>query len=270
MVYAVSRIPRHVGERVTEKARTFYDMTGLFYDTVTSLLFGAGKRKISLKEVVDQVLFTGVDAFGIVGLIGLLCGVTIAVQGMNNMSQIGAGEYFGKLMVIAVVRELGPFFTSLVVIGRSGAALAAYIGNMRVNKEIAALEVMGIDLTGHLVVPAFVGMILSLICLNIYFDLIAIVGGLLVAKVTVLTPFRAFLGRVIGALSWMDILLTVLKNLLFGAVIATVSCYHGLAVTSVRIVPRAVFRAVVGSMIVTMLLNVFITIACVALGVYAK
>ena len=123
------------GEYGQERYRTFRAMVELFYDTIVALIRGRGKRRISLKQVIDQVLFTGVDAFLIIAIIGLLCGVIISIQAMTNMPKIGAGEYFGTIMAIAVIRELGPFFTSLVVIGRSGAALAAYIGNMRVSKE---------------------------------------------------------------------------------------------------------------------------------------
>jgi phospholipid/cholesterol/gamma-HCH transport system permease protein len=148
----------------------------------------------------------------------------------------------------------------LVVIGRSGAALAAYIGNMRVNKEIAALEAIGVDLVHFLVIPAFTGMIVSLICLTIYFDIIAIVGGLLLASINSMAPFTGFVVKVAEAMSARDIFISLLKNILFGAAIALISCYHGLKVENVRIVPRAVFRAVVGSMIVTMIMNLLLTV----------
>jgi phospholipid/cholesterol/gamma-HCH transport system permease protein len=176
------------------------------------------------------------------------------------MPKFGAGEYFGTIMVIAVIRELGPFFTSFVVIGRSGAALAAYIGNMRVHKEISALESMGIDTTGFLLLPAFAGMIISMVALNFYFDVIAIAGGLLVSGVAVQVPFWISISSISDAITITDIVVSVCKNILFGAAIAIISCYHGFNASNVRMVPRAVFRAVVGSIIATLTINVLMTI----------
>lgn len=250
-----------IGESGIEKYRDLRAIMELLYDTLVGLVQVRGKRHISVKQVIDQVLFTGVDAFVIITFIGLLCGVTISIQAMTNMPKFGVGEYFGNIMVIAVIRELGPFFTSIVVIGRSGAALAAYIGNMRITKEISALQSMGINLTHFLVLPAFVGMIISLVCLNVYFDVVAIFGGLLFAKLTVAEPIHNLMTKVLDAMSVTDIAVMALKNVLFGGTIAIVSCFHGLRVDNVRIVPRAVFRAVVGSIIVTMLINVTLSIA---------
>ena len=249
-----------VGRNTIQKMRHMYDIFGLAYDTIASLCSSSGRRHLSLQQIINQVLFTGLDALAIVGLIALSCGITIAVQAATNMPKIGASEYFGTIMVISVVRELGPFFTSLVVIGRSGAALAAYIGNMRVAKEIAALEVMGINLNHFLVLPAFLGMLISLICLKIYFDIIAIIGGLFFAKLIANVPFFTFVREVLNAITVTDISVSTIKCFIFGAVIAIVSCYHGLAVTNVRFVPRAVFKAVVGSIVVTILTNVVLTV----------
>lgn len=258
---SVSMLINRVGAITIDKIRLVFDIMGLGYDTIAGVFTRSGRRHISMQQIINQVLFTGVDALIIVGLIALSCGVTIAVQATTNMPEIGASEYFGMIMVISVIRELGPFFTSLVVIGRSGAALAAYIGNMRVAKEISALQVMGINLNHFLVMPAFLGMLISLICLNIYFDIIAIFGGLLVAKLFVNVQFLVLVKEVFQAMSMVDILVSTLKCVLFGAVIAIVSCYQGLAVTTVRFVPRAVFKAVVGSIVVTIITNVVLTVS---------
>ncbi len=251
---------QNIGASTIAILKSFYEIMELGYDTVIGLISPTGRKHLSLQQIINQVLFTGIDAVVIVSLIALCCGITIAVQAITNMPKIGAGEYFGTIMVIAVVRELGPFFTSIIVIGRSGAALAAYIGNMHVTREISALGAMGVNLTHFLVMPAFIGMLISLICLNIYFDLIAIVGGLLIAKIIVNIPFQPFLIEVLQALTITDIIVSFIKCVLFGSVIAIISCYHGLGVDNIRIVPRAVFRAVVGSIVVTILFNVFLTI----------
>jgi phospholipid/cholesterol/gamma-HCH transport system permease protein len=181
------------------------------------------------------------------------------------MPNIGGGEYFGKIMSVAIVRELGPFFTSLVVVGRSGAALAAYIGNMRITKEIDALEIMGINVIHFMVLPALLGMVVSLFSLNVFFDIIAIVGGLFVAKFIVGLNFSSLLYDVYLALSMKDILIFIFKSILFSTIIASVSCYFGLSVQNIRMVPRAVFSAVVVSLMVTIVLNLIITMVFYAI-----
>ncbi len=185
------RFVNRMGDWVVSLCRTVFDVTGLFYDILT-VLFVGGRQGIasSFKQIVSQVLFTGVEAFWLVGVIGLLCGITIIIQAMTNMPKFGVGEYFGNILIIVVIRELGPFFTSLVVVGRSGSALATYIGNMRVSKELSALEVMGIDPVHFIVMPAFVGMVISMVCLSVYFDIIAIIGGYFIAQVKVSDPVQ--------------------------------------------------------------------------------
>jgi len=251
----------HAGGFALSFVKVVYGMIGLFYDTMIEI-FRYGKRgsASSIKQIVSQILFTGVEAFWLVGIIGLLCGITIIIQATTTMPKFGVGEYFGKILIIVVIRELGPFFTALVVVGRSGAALATYIGNMRVVKEISALEVMGINPIRFLVMPAFVAMVVSMVCLAVYFDIIAIIGGYFVAQANVEIPFGIFMSTVLDALSAKEIFISMAKNLLFGSIIATVSCYYGLAVNNVREVPQAALKSVVGSMIATIVINMIVTI----------
>jgi phospholipid/cholesterol/gamma-HCH transport system permease protein len=236
-------------------------MAGLLYDSIVEL-FRSGRKGYgsTIRQISNQILFTGVEAFWLVGAIGLLCGITIIIQATTTMPKFGVGEYFGKILIIGVIRELGPFFTSLVVVGRSGAALAVFIGNMRVNKEFSALEVMGVDPVRFLVMPAVVAMVISMVCLAIYFDIIAIIGGYFVARFNVDIPFGIFISMVVDALSIQEIIVSTIKNLLFGSIIAVVSCYYGLMVTTIREVPQAALKAVVRSMIATIVINLAVTL----------
>ncbi|KMQ53028.1 ABC transporter permease protein [Chitinispirillum alkaliphilum] len=251
----------YLGKSGMEMVDDVVGMAGLLFDTLCAAAGTAKNLNASFSNQMSrQILYTGVEAFWLVGIIAFLAGNTIILQAMNNMPLFGVTEYFGNILVIAVVRELGPFFTALVVIGRSGAALAAHIGNMRVSREIAALEVMGVDPVNYLVFPGLVGMIGSMICLNIYFDLIAIIGGLVVAKVTVDVPFLLFMGKVLEALTTVDVLVSLGKSVVFGTIIAIVSCHYGFKVKNIRGVPQASIRAVVTSMTLIIVLNILVTI----------
>ncbi|MCU0609993.1 MAG: ABC transporter permease [Chitinispirillaceae bacterium] len=266
-----SRIVNSAGASAMQTGSNLLAMVRLFLGA-TGILFRSSRTSFGSlsSQMSRQMLYTGVEAFGLVSIIALICGSTIVMQAMTNMPRFGVSEYFGKILVITVVRELGPFFTSLVVIGRSGAALAAYIGTMRVNKEIAALEVMGIDPLKFLVVPALASMVGAIVCLNVYFDIVAIIGGLLAAQLTVHIPLGIFLLKVLDALTAPDILISTVKSCVFGIIIATVSCHSGFAVRTIRGVPGAAINSVVGSMAGTIVVNVVVTIGMVMAGVYAR
>jgi phospholipid/cholesterol/gamma-HCH transport system permease protein len=256
----------YAGDSIVAYFRTAFSMLSLFLTAFIACFKPEQAKSSSLvNQLSRQILYTGVEALWLVGIIAFLCGNTIVIQAMTNMPRFGATEYFGNILVVAVVRELGPFFTSLVVVGRSGAALAAHLGTMKVNKEVAALEVMGIDPVHFIVVPALIGMIASLLCLNVYFDLIAIVGGLFVANFTVEIPFWIFFQKVLDALTLKDVLISLSKGIIFGSIIAIVSSWYGLAVKNIRGVPQASISSVVGSMALTIIFNVLVTV-----GFYAR
>lgn len=264
IINSTGRAGLDAGANIVAMGDLFFSaLHGFFRPSRTSL--GSFASQLS-----RQMLYTGVEALGLVSIIAFICGSTIIIQATTNMPRFGVSEYFGNILVITVVRELGPFFTSLVVIGRSGAALAAHIGTMRVNKEVAALEVMGIDPVYFLALPALAGMVGAMICLNVYFDLIAIIGGLTVARVTVDIPFLIFLSKVLVALSTTDIAISTFKSIIFGMIIAVVSCHYGLRVANIRGVPQAAIKSVVGSMAGTIVVNVIVTISMVMVGFYAR
>ncbi|MBN1130825.1 MAG: ABC transporter permease [Chitinispirillaceae bacterium] len=271
MVRVVARAITRTGKVVIVAVENWTAMVRLFFATLALLLRPSRSSIMAVfSQLSRQMLYTGVEALGLVSAIAFVAGSTIIMQATTNMPKFGVSEYFGNILVIAVVRELGPFFTAIVVIGRSGAALASHIGTMRVNKEVAALEVMGIDPVYFLVMPALAGMIGAMICLNVYFDMVAIVGGLMVASFTVEIPFTIFLSKVLNAFSTVDIVISVFKSTVFGVIIAIVSCHYGLKVATIRGVPQAAIKSVVGSMTGVIAVSVMVTVGMVMGGFYAR
>jgi phospholipid/cholesterol/gamma-HCH transport system permease protein len=252
---------RGTWQKISDTWQMIYSMAGLLFDTIYAAVRKGRTPNLSLmSQIKRQILYTGVEAFGLVGAIAVLCGSAIVLVATLNMPKLGVGEYFGQILVIVVVGELAPFVTSLVVVGRSGSALAAYIGTMRVSREVDALEVMGIDPVQFIVQPAFIGIVGSVICLNVYFMIIAILGGLIVAQIAADVPFTIFLERVLDALHFRDIFFSVIKSIVFGLIVALVSCHHGLRVRNVRMVPIAALNAVVGSMFLTIVANLILSL----------
>jgi len=252
-------VVRSFGRSTIGKLDGYRSMLGIFYDTLI-VLFTSKGRPVLRKQLVNQILFIGVDSLFINLVIGLCAGISISYVSFDNMDNWGASSQYGLLMVYSIICEMAPLLTAVVVVGRSGSALTTFLGNMKVCREIDALKSMEIDVVEYLVLPAFLGMIISLIALNFYFNIVALIGGVFFAKITKGISFAIYTAQILDAFVWTDVLFTTLKSLLFGAIIAIVSSYHGLVVTSFRIVPRAVYRSVVTSISAILILNIILSV----------
>lgn len=172
----------------------------------------------------------GYRALPIIGLLSFLLGVVIAYQGGVQLRLYGANVYIADLVGIAMLRELAPLMTAIIVAGRTGSAFTAQIGTMRVTDEIDALRSLGIEPLELLVLPRVAALVIALPLLTVFADLMGLAGGLLVAAAILdLTP-AGFLERVTEAVSLSSYLIGVGKAPVFAAIIATVGCFQGLRV----------------------------------------
>jgi phospholipid/cholesterol/gamma-HCH transport system permease protein len=194
-------------------------------------------------------------------------GFLVIGQTVSWLTRVGAINYLGTVMVVVVVRELGPLLTALVVLARVGTANVVELGTARATGEVEALEALGIDPIHYLVVPRVLGMAVGIFALTIYLILGAVLSGYLWAFLqdVPLTPGDYF-RQLTGALSGLDFVLLALKTGCFGAIIAVVTCYHGLA-QPLRLaeVSSATVRAVAQGLVGCVLLDaLFIVIYLVA------
>lgn len=251
-------IVTRTGRKTIEFFATFRDVTGLFYDMTTRMLFNK-ETHITRSQVVNQILFIGLDAVLLTILLAVGFGVLATQQLVDNGANIRATSFFGKLMVL-IIKDISPIITAIIVVGRSGSAFTTFLGNMQVTRETDALKAMGIPVIDFLCIPSFLGMIISLICLNFYFSIAATTSGIFVALASSQIPFVVLLSQILEELNFLNIIESIVKCTIFGIVISTISSYHGLAVRSIRIVPRAVFRTVVSSIAFVIFTNIIITI----------
>lgn len=207
-----------------------------------------------------QIYFTGWQALPIITVLALASGTVVIMQASANLALLGGGDMIGNLMIMIIFREVAPLLTALFVIARSGTAVASEIGNMRVNREIEALEVMGIDPLSFIVFPRLVGGIISVMCLAIYFVVIAIVGGFLITRLTNDMPFSFYADSIANAFTRADVFIFLIKNCFGGAIIFINCCYKGLLVQqSPTEVPQATTHAVVNSVISVVVFNLTMT-----------
>jgi phospholipid/cholesterol/gamma-HCH transport system permease protein len=221
----------------------------------------AGSRLIN-QIIIKQIFFTGYQALGTIGIVALALGFIIIVQMVSIASMIGASDIIGKVLITVIVRELGPVLTAIILIGRSGTAIAAEIGNMMASDEFDSLESIGIDPLRYIVYPRIVAMIVSLMGLVIFFDVIGLLGGYLAAYLFGLSmPFEDYINNIFSAMSPTDLLVVALKTFTMGGAIAVMSVMEGFKVgRTARLVPVAASRAVVNSLIAVFLMDGVITV----------
>ena len=219
---------------------------GVFAAQVLSELWHFRKDSaINLEVLKKQVLFTGVEAVGLSMLIAMLLGALIIVEGHQLLSVLGQTQWIYKILIFAMVRDLGPFIVCFIVLARSGSAITTELGNMVVGKEVDALVAMGISPLSYLVVPRVLGMMLSLLLLMSYFLMSGIFGGFLVSNLFQSIPFGDFLQQVLGQLHYLDIVVMLVKVSVSGLFISLISCYHGLTVVkAVTEVPQRNIKSV--------------------------
>ena len=204
---------------------------------------------MALRIAVTQVRFTALNAIGLVTLLSGILSFLVISQLTRELKGIGATDLIGTVIVVAIVRELGPLLTALVVVGRSGTAIAAELATNQVMGEVRALESMGIDPKQYLVVPRFVAALVSVFALLVLFDIVAIMAGFAAARFNGL-PGPRYFQIVLESLSNRDVWLTVFKALAFGAIVGVVPSYFGLAVRRASTeIPIATSRAVVAAIV---------------------
>jgi phospholipid/cholesterol/gamma-HCH transport system permease protein len=233
-----------VGRRTARWLARVGSLARFAYEAVTSLpsLPGAGRR-VARRVLLNQLRFTALEAVGLIVLLsGVLSYLTIATT-IAQLDRVGASQLIGKLMVVAIVRELGPLITAIAVVGRSGTAITAELATNTVLGEVRALEGMGIDPYHYLVLPRLFGCVVSVCCLMVLFDVVSVFGGYLAA---------ALIGGMSAAranLTTQDVALTAFKGLLFGLVIGIIPSYEGLSVRrGPTEIPQAVIRGTVHSL----------------------
>jgi phospholipid/cholesterol/gamma-HCH transport system permease protein len=187
-------------------------------------------RSLRWGEVFFYLKRAGVDGLPIVGLISLLLGLIIAFMSSLQLKQFGANIYVASLLAIAMVKELGPIMTAILVAGRSGSAFAAEIGTMMVNEEVDALVTMGFDPIRFLAVPKVLAMIVAVPLLTLYADLFGILGGMIVGVVGLDLTVFTYIYETQKSLDLFEIVSSLIKAGVFAVLIAGIGCQRGFQV----------------------------------------
>ena len=207
------------------------DFIAFFGEWLSSLLIAiSGKSSMRMRDLLEAAKSCGASALPIVTLISFLTGLTMAFVGSVQLEKFNAKIYIADLVSLAMVREMGALMVGIIMSGRTGAAFAAEIGNMKLNEEIDSLRTFGISPMEFLVLPRTLALFLMAPLLTVYADVVGILGGLTVGTQVMDFSSLHYFEQTQSALSsiW-EVFSGLLKSLLFGLVIGMVGCYKGLS-----------------------------------------
>ncbi|HYC70865.1 MAG TPA: ABC transporter permease [Opitutaceae bacterium] len=209
--------------------------------------FFKGQAQFRWRDCLAEMQQCGVMALPIVGLITFLVGVTLAYTGAIMVRQYGGDVWIADMVGVAMTREMGPLMMAIVLAGRTGAAFAATLGNMKANEEIDALETLGVSPIDFLVMPRIVAPFVMLPFLALCADTLGILGGVLIAYLPPLNiPPNLFFAEMQTIVDLSDINTGLIKAATFGLLIGLAGCLRGLqAERSAAGVGQAATRAVV-------------------------
>lgn len=221
-----------------------------------------GRRTVA-GQVVKQIIFTAVDAVGLIIFIAVIAGMSIVVQAQVILSNLGQLEMLGSVLVLIIIREIGPMLVNFIVIGRSGTAIATELASMRVRREVDLLDAQGIDPMLYLVVPRAIAVVTAVFSLTLIFAAVSLASGYVFGFLTGVTPGQPmlFVNDVFSAVTFPDIINLLLKTIIPGLTTALICCIEGLTVRGlVTEVPQAAMRGVVRSIAALLLISGIISV----------
>jgi len=211
-------------------------------------------------DALEQMDIVGVGSLPIVMLTGLFIGGVMVLQTGSQFTRFGQTALTGDVVAIALVRELGPTITGLLVAGRCASGMASELGSMLVTEQVDAMRAMGTDPVRKLVVPRVLATVAMLPLLVALADFVGLTGGFVVSTLSLRLDPVQFWRRALDALEFADLMQGFSKSLIFGFVLSTVGCYEGLSVTGgTQGVGRATTRAVVVSSVIILVSDFFLT-----------
>ncbi len=213
-------------------------------------------RQIPWREISATIYKAGALALPVPALVGFLIGVVLSYLTADTLKAYGAGVYIVNLLGISIIRELGPLLVAILLAGRSGSAITAQIGVMRVTEEIDAMVTMGISPISRLVLPKVLGLAVAMPLVSMWAIAAALVGGALAANAQLDMDFFYFLSSLPKVVSADNLWIAWVKSLSFGMAIALISCHFGLrAKPNTESVSSAITTSVVAAITTVILLD---------------
>jgi phospholipid/cholesterol/gamma-HCH transport system permease protein len=182
---------------------------------------------LKLNLILKQIRFIGFQSITVIFLTGAFTGMVLGYQGYFTLNRFGSDAFLGPMVGLALIKEMGPVITGLMVTGRAGSSITAEIGIMRISEQIDALNLMGLNPYRYLIVPNLLAAVISLPLLTAIFDVVGIFGGYLVGGKLLGVGSGTYFGEMISYVEMQDVMEGFWKSLNFGILIAWISCFKG-------------------------------------------
>ena len=203
------------------------------------------------RSMLFQLYSTGIRTLPVITVVGLFTGMILGLQVGLALRKFNQEMFLGATVMISLIREMGPFVTGICLSACVGSAMAAELGTMKVNDEIAALEIMSIPPVRYLVAPRMAALLVMSPLLAFYACILGVMGGGMVGYTQLNVPFAQYMESAMSIAELKDLYVGLLKATVFGAVICTVSCHEGF---ETRLGAVGVGKATQHSVIVSFLL----------------
>jgi phospholipid/cholesterol/gamma-HCH transport system permease protein len=227
-----------------------------------------GRATWQRSDLLIAMQEAGAESLPIVSLICFLIGMIFAFVGVRQLEPFGAGVYVADLVAVAMVREMAPIMTAIIMAGRTGAAYAAGLGTMKVNEEIDALSSMGVDPVEFLVLPRLVALIVMLPLLSLYGSLLGILGGTVVSLLMMDVGLLQYLTETGDSMQLSSLLGGFFKAFVYGSLVAIAGCQQGMACgSSAMAVGEATTRAVVMGIVLIIVSAAILTVIYITLDI---
>jgi len=207
----------------------FYGM-GFFGRLIKGVGSFISRGQATRRILVMQILFTFVEALGIASLLALGIGAAVNAIGIPFLASLSQDRLIYTLLITIITRELGPLLTAFIIIARSATAIATEMAGMVISHEVEAYISVGVDPIEYLAVPRFLGVIISLFMLNIFFSIFGLVGSYAVAQMFTPLPASVYFSNLLDILRFSDIFISMIKSIGFGIAISMVAIIHGFSV----------------------------------------
>jgi phospholipid/cholesterol/gamma-HCH transport system permease protein len=206
---------------------TFLEETGEISRFIARFFHEGFHPRYEWTELIRQAFFIGYKSLSLVGVTAFIMGLVLTIQSRPTLVEFGAESLLPNMVSISLVREIAPMITALIAAGKIGSSIGAELGSMKVTEQIDAMEVSGTNPFKFLVVTRVVAATLMLPVLTLWADAIAIYGGYLGVNIKGLVSWNLYWTQVFNALSYSDLIPSLIKTFFFGFTIGVIGCYKG-------------------------------------------
>jgi len=258
----------HTGTRLMFVARDFLRLIGQLTLDIGRLL--RAPHRAPWRDFSGHLYHFGATALPITALVGILIGVVLAYLTSQQLRQYGGEAFIVNILGLSLIRELGPVLAAVLVAGRSGSAITAQIGVMRVNEELDAMRVMGIPHGFRLVMPRVVALAIAMPLISMWTSMASLFGGMIAADLTLDIGPVYFMTALPRAVPLTNLWLALGKSAVFGVLIALIACYFGMKVKpNTESLGRGTTSSVVASITMVILVDALFAVLFKGVGIRA-